>query len=126
MKTLQEIQKLIDDDRAEAERLQKNFHSSDEETQKESLKRIKRLRSNISYHEEIKLCLLDGPSKEHLEKEEGRIRRRLSLIHEGYKTWSDQNKLPFKNETEKLNYFNKVNGVPDLKRHLKNTMFILN
>lgn len=126
MKTLQEIEKLINDDRSEAERLNKTFASMSDEEQIKARKRIKKLRANIEYHEEVKLYLINSPSKEWLEKEEERLRRRIRLIHEGYEAWGNSNRIPFKKESEKLSYFNKINDVPTLKRHLKNTMFILN
>lgn len=126
MKTLQEIEKLITDDRNEAADIQTKFSHLDEDQKKNALKRIKKLKQNISYHEEIKKYLLSSHSKEWLEKEEERLRNRLQKIAEGYKAWSDQNKRPFDKEAAKLSFFNKENGVHDLKRWLRNTMFILN
>lgn len=100
MKTLQEIEKLISDDRNEAADIQKKFSQLDEDQRKNALRRIKKLKQNISYHEEIKKYLLSSPSKEWLEKEEERLRNRLQKIAEGYKAWSDQNKRPFDNEAQ--------------------------
>ena len=84
-------------------------------------------KKKIAFLSLIHNYLKSDPDLKFITSEVSRLAKREKVIYAGYEVWSETpNTKQFKNDKDKLKFYQKENGIPKIKTQLKALRFILN